>query len=583
MRRREGAVFLHDDSDAQRLRRLYDALRAVNRTLADATDCDLLFIEVCRAVVEQGGFLFAWIGWYDPPTDCIVPLAHCGDEQGYVENLRIRIQTLPPSGGPVATAFQSGRAAVSNDFLQDPATRFWHDRARGRGIRSSIAVPIRRAHAAAGVLAVYGDAVDLFQADEIALIEATASVVSVALDRLAHEGDRRRDQQYASRFAAIVESSNDAIISKSPSGVITSWNPAAERIFGYRAEEIIGRNISTVIPSDRQLEESNLLGRIARGERIVDFETLRLRKSGELFPASVTISPIYVADGGILGASKIVRDITERHEAAEALRGANLHLEQRVAERTAELAIAKERAESADKLKSAFLATMSHELRTPLNSIIGFSGIVLQGMAGPLNEEQAKQLGMVRGSAVHLLALINDVLDIGRIEADAMPMLREDCDLDASIERVVASIEPMAQLKGLRLSVERDGPLGRAISDRRRIEQVLINLLGNAVKFTEHGEVRLSVQAHASPARLAFRVIDTGIGIADADLGTLFQPFSQVDSGLTRQHEGTGLGLAICRRLAGLLGGTVTVRSRLGLGSEFTFSLPLVRPAEAAR
>jgi PAS domain S-box-containing protein len=286
MRRREDAVFEHCAVDGHgegewlRLRRLYDALRRLNRTLAEGTDRDVSFTDICRAAVEEGGFLFAWIGWYDAPLDCLVPVANWGDAQGHVENLRITTRALPPSADPIATAFQSGQLSVCNDFLADPASRFWHDRARSRGIRSAIAVPIRCANSVGGVLAVYGAAVDLFQADEIALIEATASGLSVALDRLAHEGDRRRDEEYAHRFAAIVESSNDAIISKSPTGVITSWNPAAERIFGYRAEEIIGRNISTVIPSDRRQEESGILGRIVRGERIVDFETMRLHKSG---------------------------------------------------------------------------------------------------------------------------------------------------------------------------------------------------------------------------------------------------------------------------------------------------------------
>jgi signal transduction histidine kinase len=324
------------------------------------------------------------------------------------------------------------------------------------------------------------------------------------------------------------------------------------------------------------------LMRVVRGEDLRDVE-YRVRRRDRVWERilSYSGSVLHYTEERSL-AFVAFRDITERHHSAEALRGANASLEQRVEERTVELAIAKDRAESADRLKSAFLATMSHELRTPLNSIIGFTGIVLQGMAGPVSEEQGKQLGMVRSSARHLLTLINDVLDITRIEADAMPMLREECDLDASIDRIVASIEPSARVKGLELRVERIAPLGRAVTDRRRIEQVLINLLNNAVKFTDHGEVRLCAEVHAEPALLVFRVVDTGIGIADGDLGILFQPFSQVDSSLTRQHEGTGLGLAICRRLAELLGGTVTVQSRLGSGTEFTFSLPLLRPTAGA-
>ena len=248
-------------------------------------------------------------------------------------------------------------------------------------------------------------------------------------------------------------------------------------------------------------------------------------------------------------------------------------LEQRVAKRTAELAVAKERAEESDRLKSAFLATMSHELRTPLNSIIGFTGIILQGLAGPLNVEQARQLGMVQSSARHLLALINDVLDISKIEAGQLEVHPERFDLPASLEKAAALVKPLVDKKGLALRVVLSPNVGPVVSDRLRVEQVLLNLLNNAVKFTERGEVRLT--AETGPDTLRISVADTGIGIKSEDMEKLFQPFRQIDSGLTRQYEGTGLGLTICRRLANRLGGEISARSKWGEGSVFTFMLPL--------
>jgi signal transduction histidine kinase len=225
-------------------------------------------------------------------------------------------------------------------------------------------------------------------------------------------------------------------------------------------------------------------------------------------------------------------------------------------------------------MKSAFLATMSHELRTPLNSIIGFTGIVLQELAGPLNPEQAKQLGMVRSSARHLLALINDVLDISKIEAGQLEVRREPVELRAAIEQVLATVGPLAADKGLALEAEFDDDLGAVTADRRRVEQILLNLLSNAVKFTDRGSVRLVTECVDGDRAVRVRVVDTGIGIAPDDLGQLFQPFRQLDSGMTRQHEGTGLGLAICRRLATLMGGTITASSTLGVGSEFVVEFP---------
>jgi PAS domain S-box-containing protein len=268
-------------------------------------------------------------------------------------------------------------------------------------------------------------------------------------------------------------------------------------------------------------------------------------------------------------------DITENKRAECALRDLNEQLERRVAERTAELREARERAESADRLKSAFLATMSHELRTPLNSIIGFTSIVAQGLAGPLNAEQTRQLGMVRSSARHLLDLINDVLDISKIEAGQLDLHITPFDLAESIHQAVQSVTPMAVQKNLPIVVQVPAGLEPVRSDRRRVEQVVLNLLSNAIKFTERGQISVTVAIEGETApRAAIRVADTGIGIDAAGLAQLFQPFRQLDSGLARQHEGTGLGLAICHRLAGLLGGDIRAESEPGVGSVFTLRLP---------
>jgi PAS domain S-box-containing protein len=273
-------------------------------------------------------------------------------------------------------------------------------------------------------------------------------------------------------------------------------------------------------------------------------------------------------------------DISERKAAEHALRDLNERLEHRIVERTRDLEAARERAEAADRIKSAFLATMSHELRTPLNSIIGFTGIVLQGLAGPLTAEQSKQLGMVQGSARHLLALINDVLDISKIEAGQLDVRRAPFELRASVERVAASVLPLARKKGLTVQFVVPGEAFVIESDQRRVEQILLNLLNNAIKFTDHGGVTLTVEFDDRQKNATMLVADTGIGIKEEDLSKLFQPFRQLDTGLQRQHEGTGLGLAICRRLAELLGGTIRAESTWGQGSRFSVVLPTC--AEAA-
>ena len=256
-----------------------------------------------------------------------------------------------------------------------------------------------------------------------------------------------------------------------------------------------------------------------------------------------------------------------------ALVDSNRRLEQRVAERTVELQEAKERAEAADHLKSVFLATMSHELRTPLNSIIGFTGILLQGLVGPVNDEQVKQLNIVKAASQHLLSLISDILDISKIEAGQLTVSPEAFDLGASIAKMMDVVRPMAEKKALTLSsVGVDGVLP-CVSDIRRVEQVLLNLLSNAVKFTEQGGVTLACIRTGTAYEIT--VIDTGIGISEADQVNLFKPFHQIDTGLSRRYEGTGLGLSICQKLAVILGGSIRVKSAKGAGSSFGFTLPV--------
>lgn len=260
------------------------------------------------------------------------------------------------------------------------------------------------------------------------------------------------------------------------------------------------------------------------------------------------------ASGKVIGYVGAIIDITERKKMEE-------------------LKEAVIKAESADKLKSAFLATMSHELRTPLNSIIGFTGILLQKKVGPLNDEQEKQLHMIQSSSRHLLELINDVLDISKIEAGQLNVTIASFDMTDTIQNCLEKIKPLAEAKGLRLTAETPSEPIMIHSDRRRVEQILLNLLNNAVKFTDRGEVLLSCAIQGE--KLAVSVVDTGIGIKQENLISLFNPFFQVETGLNRQFEGTGLGLSICKRLVEILGGQISVQSEWGKGSTFTFTLPL--------
>jgi PAS domain S-box-containing protein len=270
-------------------------------------------------------------------------------------------------------------------------------------------------------------------------------------------------------------------------------------------------------------------------------------------------------------------EIIQREQAEAALREERANLEIKVHERTRDLAEANERLQELDRLKSEFLATMSHELRTPLNSIIGFTGILRQGLAGPLNEEQLKQLGMVHFSARHLLGLINDLLDLSRIESGKMEVVAEDFPLEEAIGEVVQSLTPTAVQKKLTLETHFDEPQLVLHSDRKKTFQIFLNLTNNALKFTERGGVRIDVKT--TPAEVIITVSDTGIGIRPESIAGLFQAFRQVDGSARRTYEGTGLGLYLCKKLSSMLGGSIRAESEFGVGSRFTVTLPREIPA----
>jgi PAS domain S-box-containing protein len=364
------------------------------------------------------------------------------------------------------------------------------------------------------------------------------------------------------RLAAIVATSDDAIVSKNLEGIVQSWNAAAERIFGWTAAEMIGQPILKIIPPDRVEEEPKILQRLQHGERVDHFETIRMRKDGRLIDVSVTISPIRDANGKVVGASKIARDITQLKRVLEE-REQLLKSEQS----------ARFEAERINRVKDEFLATLSHELRTPLNAILGWAQLLRSG-ALP-QSDWAEGVETIERNARAQTQLIEELLDISRIISGKLRLDVQRIDLAAVVEATIDTMKPAADAKGLRLFKIIDPNAGPITGDPNRLQQVVWNLLSNAIKFTpKGGRVQVFLQRVNSHAEIT--VTDTGQGIEKDFLPHLFLRFSQADSSTTRHHSGLGLGLAIVRHLVELHGGTVHASSGgRGQGSSFTIQLPL--------
>jgi len=417
---------------------------------------------------------------------------------------------------------------------------------------------------------IRGDPVRDATGDIVGTVEITLEIT----ERKRAEEELRESEQ---NFRDLVENSPDGIIIADEKGAHLFANQRAAEITGYTVDELQNITIKEMtLPEELDMYAERYQERIMGEPVPKQYERLIVRKDGTTVLTELTTKTT-VWKGKVCSMAT-VRDITERKQAEEELAKYREHLEELVKartveleEKTAELQQANIHLQELDRLKSMFIASMSHELRTPLNSIIGFTGIILRGMTGEITEEQRKQLTMVKNSANHLLALINDVIDVSKIEAGKVELTVEEFDLSALVQGVKDSFSVTAAEKSLKMYL--DMPETFTIeSDERRTKQVIVNLVGNALKFTDKGEIELKVTKKDRLAEVS--VGDTGIGIREEDLDKLFMAFNQIPIE-GRLKEGTGLGLYLSKKIANLLGGEIKAESEFGKGSEFTFSLPI--------
>jgi PAS domain S-box-containing protein len=396
--------------------------------------------------------------------------------------------------------------------------------------------------------------------------------INIGVVYLSGAARRGRDRAEAAalanaRLAAIVASSDDAIISKSPDGIILSWNAGAQRTFGYTSAEIVGKSMEVLLPPDRSNEEAEILTRLHNGERLDHFETVRVRKDGVRIDVAVSISPIHGRDGQVIAYAKIARDITD------------LKLNERHREHMLEVErAARAEAERAGRMKDEFLATLSHELRTPLNAILGWSQLLRRDSQG---EDLSQGLEAIERNARAQTQIIGDLLDMSRIISGKLRLEMRRINLMQVMENAFETVRPAAEAKGIRLDLSPAGITPMASGDPNRLQQVFWNLLSNAIRFTPRGgQIRtlvVDVDHHWE-----INITDTGAGIDPDFLPYVFDRFRQADGSSTRKHGGLGLGLAITKQLVELHGGTVRVISDgQGKGATFTVSLPIQASAES--
>ena len=553
-----------------RQNRALTLLRGVAQAMSRNEDEASFLAEVCILITEVAGYRLAWVAeaQHDAKRS-IRPLAEAGFDPGYLNSVKISWANDEYGQGPTGRAIRTGIPVVCRDVLNDPMYAPWRDVALACGYQSTIAMPLRLSGKIIGSINLYSDQPDILDDAEVSLLEDMAGEIGAGIGRL------QAISKLAENEAALREAQTIARLGHyrfDPNADIWECSPVLDEIFGIDSSyphDFAGWHALTH-PEDKAHTQNEIFGK----NRNFKVEYRIVRPNDGITCWMLGTGKIRLDEAGnvqeIIGT---IQDITERRNAQESMQQS---LETLVEERTTQLMVAKNQAESASRAKSAFLANMSHEIRTPLNAIMGLSHLAQRDAETPAQRDRLTKVG---NAAQHLLAVLNDILDFSKIEAGKLVLENAEFSPADVMTNVRNLIIERAETKGLPVDIEIDPNLPLVVrGDTMRLQQILLNFLSNAIKFTEQGRITIAARLlHRSADGLYMRceVRDTGIGITPEIQSRLFHAFEQADTSTTRRFGGTGLGLAISLRLAEAMGGAIGVNSEDGKGSVFWFTARL--------
>jgi PAS domain S-box-containing protein len=552
----------YSEDRIRQLNRLYSVLTHVSQAIVRLREREQLFKEICRIAVEDGHFQTAWIGMRDPDADRIWSLVHCGGGGDPYSHASAAPGFEEPAGwGPAASSFRTGEHSIWNDVDNDADFVSWREEAVRSGYRSAGAFPLSIHGNVVGVILLYAATTGFFDQETVGVLDELAADVAFALEGMHQTELRQRAVDELNQFFTL---SLDLLCIAQLDGRIHQLNPAWEKTLGFTPAELRSMSLASLVHADDLQGAMAAMRTLQSGVEVNSVEIRFRSKGGAYRWLMCNATPVH---RGSLRQDDLVFvaacDITDRKSLEVQLLQQNLALEEQ-----------NRRVEAATRMKSEFLANMSHELRSPLNAIIGFSELLYDARMGQIADRQKDLLGRVLTSSRHLLQLINDVLDLAKVEAGRLEFRAESVMMPKLLQEVTGTLSKIAADKHITIEAEIDPEVSSVLTDPARLKQILYNYLSNALKFTADDGVVVVRARKEGTGEFRLEVSDTGVGIAENDLPRLFVEFEQLDAGVAKRFQGTGLGLAFTKRIVEAQGGRVGVRSTLGKGSLFYAILP---------